>query len=48
MKKLWLIVLSLCGGCMYHAVEVEPVHVDPIHVTVDVNVHDEAQAGEAD
>lgn len=48
MKKLCLIVLSLCAGCMYHAVEVEPVHVDPIHVTVDVNVHADAQSPEAE
>jgi hypothetical protein len=33
-----LIVLALAAAC--GAVQVQPVKVDPIHVTVDVNVHD--------
>jgi hypothetical protein len=42
MKKLVLLLLfAACGGT--HLVKVEPVTVAPIHVTVDVNVHDAAK-----
>ena len=43
MKKLvLLLVLGACGGT--HLVKVEPVTLAPIHVTVDVNVHDQDAA----
>lgn len=35
------------GGCVFsHKVNVEPVTVDPIQVTVDVNVHETAAPAE--
>lgn len=34
-----LMLLSIVGaGCFQHHVQVAPVHVEPIHMTVDVNV----------
>ncbi len=42
MKKLIFLLLAACGGT--HLVKVEPVTVAPIHVTVDVNMHDQAPA----
>lgn len=43
MKSLvFLIVLAACT----HNLKVEPVTVQPIHVTVDVNVHDSRPAGQ--
>ena len=36
-KLLFAIVLAACGG----RIKVEPVQVQPIHVTVDVNVHEQ-------
>lgn len=41
MKRMCLLVaISLFGACI-SKVKVEPVTVEPIHVTVDVNVHDD-------
>jgi hypothetical protein len=37
------VALAACGA---HTVRVEPVKVEPIHVTVDVNLHD-AGSGDA-
>ena len=28
------------GGCLAQTIKVDPVHVEPIHMTVDVNIHD--------
>lgn len=36
-RTLAVIVLAACGS---QTVRVEPVTVEPIHVTVDVNLHD--------
>ena len=38
MKYLLWLLLAACGS---HQVKLEPVTVAPIHVTVDVNVHDD-------
>lgn len=38
MKSLMLIAL-LCG-CGAQKLKVEPVKVEPIHMTIDVNLHD--------
>lgn len=42
-RTLAVIVLAACGS---QTVRVEPVKVEPIHVTVDVNLHD-AGSGDA-
>ena len=38
-------VICLGGACGSQTVRVEPVKVEPIHVTVDVNLHDAHDAG---
>jgi len=40
MKCIWM--LFVVAGCGATQVKVEPVQVQPIHITVDVNVHDHA------
>ena len=36
---LFILLLSLPGwGCTKHEVEMKPVEIKPIHITVDVNV----------
>jgi hypothetical protein len=41
-------IASVClWACGVHTVRVEPVKVEPIHVTVDVNLHDASTAGAA-
>jgi hypothetical protein len=42
-RTLGTVALAACGS---QTVRVEPVKVEPIHVTVDVNVHD-AGSGDA-
>ena len=42
-RTLAIVALAACGS---QTVRVEPVKVEPIHVTVDVNVHD-AGSGDA-
>ena len=43
MKYLSLsVLLGLLGGCGVQQLRVEPVTVEPIHVTIDVNVHDQS------
>ena len=41
-KVIWSIaavfILSVAAGCTRHKVEVAPVEVKPIHITIDVNV----------
>ena len=39
MKKI-LVAILLVGACGAQQVKVEPVKVQPIHITVDVNLHD--------
>jgi hypothetical protein len=41
MKKCVLALLVLVG-CGAQQVKVAPVKVEPIHLTIDVNVHDKA------
>jgi hypothetical protein len=36
----WILVAMLLGACG-HQVKVDPVKVEPIHITVDVNLHDD-------
>ena len=38
-RALFTFVLASCGT---QGVKVEPVQIQPIHITVDVNVHDRA------
>ena len=35
---VWLALLLTMPACTRHRVEVEPVEVKPIHITIDVNV----------
>ena len=41
-RTLAAVALTACGA---HTVRVEPVKVEPIHVTVDVNLHDAGSGG---
>lgn len=41
--KLLLITLVVATGCGLTTVRVQPVTVEPIHMTIDVNVHDQGQ-----
>lgn len=43
-RILTIAALAACGS---QTVRVEPVKVEPIHVTVDVNVHDADSGGAA-
>jgi hypothetical protein len=36
----YVILIVLLGACGAQQVKVEPVKVQPIHITVDVNLHD--------
>ena len=36
MKRLAIVFLFACGG----TIKVQPVKVEPIHMTIDVNLHD--------
>jgi hypothetical protein len=40
-KKLLplVLLLPLVGGCISHEVRVEPITLQPIHMTLDVNLH---------
>ena len=43
MTKIFVIliatsVITFFAGCTEHKVKVEPVRVEPIHITIDVNV----------
>ena len=35
-----LVTAASGAGCLYQNVRVDPVKVEPIHMTVDVNLHD--------
>jgi hypothetical protein len=37
-----VLCLAACGGL--HTVKVQPVTVEPIHMTIDVNLHDGSDA----
>ena len=41
-RTLWLAALLLCGGIMAcntrHQVDVSPMEIKPIHITIDVNI----------
>ena len=47
MQRFWImLVLVVClTACGTHNVKLEPVTVEPIHLTVDVNLHDTAADG---
>ena len=45
MKKLVLVLIVL-GACGAQRVKIEPVTVQPIHVTIDVNVRDQPAAAQ--
>ena len=37
----WMALVGIClgaAGCTQHRVEVQPIKVEPIHLTIDVNV----------
>lgn len=36
----WIVAVVLLSACGATQVKVEPVQIQPIHITVDVNVHD--------
>jgi hypothetical protein len=38
--KRWLLATAVLAGCGAQRVKVEPVKIQPIHITVDVNLHD--------
>lgn len=38
MKKL--VASLLLAGCVSQKLKVEPVKVEPIHLTIDINLHD--------
>ncbi len=46
MKRLAfsMVVATVLGGCGTHNFKLAPVTVEPIHVTIDVNVHDDADS----
>lgn len=35
---LALLLLSFLTACMHHEVELKPVEIKPIHITIDINV----------
>lgn len=39
-----LAMLAIVAGCGTHTLKVEPVRVEPIHMTIDVNIHDDNTA----
>ena len=38
----WIVVALLLSACGAQQVKVDPVKVEPIHITVDVNLHDKS------
>ena len=42
MKLVALVVLCACGSRL----KVDPVRIEPIHMTIDVNVHDDDEAAQ--
>jgi hypothetical protein len=39
-----LVTSLLLAGCVSQKLKVEPVKVEPIHLTIDINVHDSKPA----
>jgi hypothetical protein len=39
----YLVALFVLAGCAAQQVKVAPVKVEPIHLTIDVNVHDRTE-----
>jgi hypothetical protein len=42
-KKYWVLLLGavallISSGCTRHEVEIKPVEIKPIHITIDINV----------
>ena len=46
MKPIVFLVLTTLAAtaCLGHTVKIAPVTVEPIHMTIDINVHDESDA----
>jgi hypothetical protein len=42
-----LVAVFLLSACGFTQVKVEPVKVQPIHITVDVNLHDRDVTGDS-
>ena len=40
----WIVVALLLAACGAQQVKVDPVKVEPIHITIDVNLHDKDAA----
>ena len=40
----WFVLVMLVSACGAQRVKVDPVKVEPIHITVDVKVHDAKSA----
>lgn len=45
--KLFAACALLAAGCGLTTMKVAPVKVEPIHMTVDVNLHDEKPSGDS-
>ncbi len=41
------IAVILLAGCVSQKLKVEPVKVEPIHMTIDINLHDAKEPGPA-
>lgn len=40
MRRLFLLLVVLASACGTQSVKLAPVTVEPIHMTIDVNLHD--------
>jgi hypothetical protein len=47
MKPYAAAVFVLAAGCGLTTMRVAPVKVEPIHMTVDINLHDEKPSGDS-
>jgi hypothetical protein len=36
----YFVILAIMSGCVPQKLKVDPVKVEPIHMTIDVNLHD--------
>jgi len=43
----FVLPLPLIGGCMTHEVRIQPITLEPIHMTLDVNLHVDHDAATA-
>ena len=51
MKRIVLHLLAggvFLGACVPQSIVIKPVRVEPIHMTVDVNIHDQAKEGKTE